>query len=56
MRSLLSHELTSNEFSELESLARCSSSATVRALLRDIVSAARRGEDIVVANPNEVRS
>ena len=36
MRSLLSQKLTRTDISELESLARCSSSATVRELLREI--------------------
>ena len=55
MRSLLSQKLTRTDISELESLARCSSSATVRELLRDIARTARDGEDIVAAKPSNAR-
>lgn len=55
MRSLLSQQLTRTDISELESLARCSSSATVRELLRDIARTARDGEDIVAAKLNNAR-
>ena len=50
MRSLLSHKLTGPELSELEALARCSASPTIRDLLREIARAARQGEDVVAAD------